>query len=317
MRRANLLAATIAAILLGAWGVTVEAEEEGLPNFDRMWDYGKPAETEQRFRKVLPHAEAAGDLDYLLQLKTQIARTYGLRKRFEEAHALLDTVEPELNAETRVARIRYLLERGRAFNSSGKKMKAKTLFLEAYEFGRKEKLDFYTIDAAHMMGIVEEPAQQVGWTEKALAIAEATEDKRAQGWLGALYNNLGWTYFDLKDYDKALEIHRSGWAWRKKIDPKAKPTRIAKWAVARQLRALGRYDEALKLQTELLEEWKAAGEEGGFVYEEMGELLLVKGKETEATSYFAKAWPLLEKMDWLKEEDPERYARLRKLAGGE
>src|SRR4051794_32155876 len=46
----------------------------GLPDFDTLWDYAQPGETEERFRELLPAARASGDRNYHLQLLTQIAR---------------------------------------------------------------------------------------------------------------------------------------------------------------------------------------------------------------------------------------------------
>ncbi|MCA9998034.1 MAG: hypothetical protein KDE56_19875, partial [Anaerolineales bacterium] len=89
-------------------------------DFDELWDYGRPAETEAKFRALLPEAEAAGDADYLAQLLTQLARTLGLQRQFAAAHELLDRVEGVAQAGT-IAQVRCLLERGRCFNSAGDK----------------------------------------------------------------------------------------------------------------------------------------------------------------------------------------------------
>src|SRR5438874_1416563 len=89
-----------------------------LPDFDTLWDYDHPDETERDFRELLPTAEACGNTTYLLELITQIARTEGLQRKFDGAHQTLDRVEAELAAELLRPRIRYLLERGRVFNSS-------------------------------------------------------------------------------------------------------------------------------------------------------------------------------------------------------
>src|SRR5256885_1926355 len=90
-----------------------------LPNFDALWDYDHPVTSESRFRALLPQAEAAGDAAYRAELLTQIARTEGLQGRFAAAHQTLDTVEALLTSDLVTARLRYLLERGRVFNSAG------------------------------------------------------------------------------------------------------------------------------------------------------------------------------------------------------
>ena len=90
--------------------------------------------------------------------------------------------------------------------------------------------------------------------------------------------------------------------------------RIARWAIARTLRALGEVDEALAMQTALLEENRARSEEDGYVYEELGECLLLLGAEVEARPYFAEAYRLLSRDSWLSTNEPNRLARLKALS---
>lgn len=48
---------------------------------------------------------------------------------------MLDEIEPQLTDEFPAVRMRYLLERGRTFNSSRQPDRARPLFLEAWEYG--------------------------------------------------------------------------------------------------------------------------------------------------------------------------------------
>jgi hypothetical protein len=82
-----------------------------LPDFDALWDYNNPAETEKKFREVLA-AAPENESGYRLQLLTQIARAQGLQRDFLAAHQTLNTVESAQSTDS-VVRIRYLLERGR------------------------------------------------------------------------------------------------------------------------------------------------------------------------------------------------------------
>jgi tetratricopeptide (TPR) repeat protein len=179
-----------------------------LPEFDAWWDYNRPAETEKRFRELLPRARESGDSCYHAQLLTQLARTLGLQQSFEEAHATLDQAAALLDCADRTTRVRYLLERGRVFNSSGNPAKARPLFMEAWELSRDGEgaLQNFAIDAAHMMGIIEPLPKQLEWSFKALEIAEPTKSH----WRAALYNNIGWTYHDLGEYRKSLEFLEKG-----------------------------------------------------------------------------------------------------------
>ena len=69
---------------------------------DALWNYADPAASETRFRQAL--AGATGD-DALV-LRTQIARTYSLRARFDEAQRELDEIEPALAAAGVESRVR-------------------------------------------------------------------------------------------------------------------------------------------------------------------------------------------------------------------
>src|SRR5216117_4228806 len=165
-----------------------------LPDFDKLWDYAHPEISEQRFRELLPRALDSLDLSYLAQLLTQIARAEGLQRKFEDAHKTLDRVDKALPKTDGRTLIRYLLERGRVYNSSGGVEDAKRLFLQAFDLAVKSKEDFYAVDAAHMVAIVESPENQLEWTLKALDLAENSLDERARNWKGSLCNNIGWTY---------------------------------------------------------------------------------------------------------------------------
>src|SRR6266487_1653179 len=109
------------------------ARKNKLPDFDTLWDYDHPGATERRFRELLPAALDSRDLPYLAQLLTQLARTEGLQRKFQDAHKTLDRVQKALDKTDDKTRVRYLLERGRVYNSSGKQDDAKALFLEALD----------------------------------------------------------------------------------------------------------------------------------------------------------------------------------------
>lgn len=281
------------------------------PDFDALWDYDHPAETETRFRELLPSA-ASGD-SYHLELLTQIARAQGLQRQFEAAHRTLDDMLALLTADQPVAHIRYWLERGRIFNSSKQGEQAWPCFVQAWELARLAGEDGYAVDAAHMLGIAEAtPEKQMEWNLRALALAESSPQPRAQKWLGSLYNNIGWTYHDAGQYAPALEIFQKALRWRETHGP-APQMRIARWCVARALRSLGQVAEALAQQFTLQHELEAEGGQDGYVSEEIGECLLLLNRAAEARPYFARAYAVLSQDPWLAENEPERLRRLKKL----
>lgn len=290
-----------------------------LPDFDKLWDYNDPAKTEKAFKELLPDAESTGDHDYRTQLLTQIARTHSLRREFGEAHRILDEAETLIvnidnssDDVSQTTRVRLLLERGRTFNSAGDTDSARPLFKEAWERARQAGEDYHAVDAAHMLGICEPVDASLMWNNRAMEAAEESGDPRAKGWLGALYNNMGWTYHDAGEYEKALELFEKGLAWRIERDnPQA--TRIAKWTVGRAKRSLGRTEEALAVQQSLLVEHEAAGTSDGYVFEEVAECLFALGRPDEARPYFDRAYQELSQDGWLADNESERLARLKRL----
>ncbi|MBZ0299503.1 MAG: tetratricopeptide repeat protein, partial [Anaerolineae bacterium] len=239
--------------------------DTGQPDFDRLWNYDDPGGTEQHFRDLLPAAQQSGDLDYTLQLLTQIARTQGLQRQFDSAHQTLNQVEARLATADAIVTIRYLLERGRVLNSSRQADQALPLFVQAWDAAREAGDDFYAVDAAHMAAIAESsPEQQLKWNRIALDLAERTEDARAKKWPAPLHNNLGWTYHDAGEYAQALEHFEQALAWRQQSGDVV-TIRIADWCIGRCLRSLGRIEDALAKQQNLLRQHEQAATSDGYV----------------------------------------------------
>jgi tetratricopeptide (TPR) repeat protein len=329
MSRQSLIGAVLLlGLLSGCAGTTASSPDQeatvskALPDFDSWWDYGDPAATQARFETLRAGLEAATDADYRLQLLTQIARTLGLQGRFDEAHLLLDEVESSLDAPPSVARVRYLLERGRALRSSGKSAQATPLFEEAFAVGRRIGADYHAVDAAHMVALaVDSTEARRHWSLLGIEIAATSAQPRARHWLGSIQNNLGWDYHESGDYELALKMFQQALAARvEEEDEEAIGIArwcVARWCVARCYRSLDRIDEALTIQLGLSAQYDEAGKEDGYVHEELGELFLLQGDESRATTHFASAWKLLSADDWLQANEGERLARLRQLGAVE
>ena len=280
---------------------------------DALWDYGDPAESEARLRGLLRELRA-GSAEYV-EVLTQAARAQGLQRQFEAAHKSLDEAEVMLTKRMGRARARCLLERGRVFRSSGSADRARPLFEAALAAAQAAGEDNYAVDAAHMLGIVEKGEAAVAWHVRAMEMAEQAADERARGWLGSLYNNLGWTFHDHGDHARALELFEKAQAFRE-AKGQWPETLIARWCVARCLRSLGRVEEALEQQQALLRAHEQDGGEDGYVFEELGECLLALGRGEEARPYFAQAYALLSQDEWLMDNEAARVARLKELGGG-
>ena len=283
---------------------------QNIPDFDALWDYSHPDQTEAKFRETLLHIPE--DAPAFLELLTQIARAQGLQRKFDRAHQTLDQVEKRLGEYASRARVRYLLERGRVHNSSGHPNEAHPFFEQALDLAKQISEDFHAVDAIHMLAIVSPPDRSLDLNLQAIQMAESSSQEKAQNWLGSLYNNTGWSYHDLGDYTSALEVFEKAEAWQRSKG-RVSETRIAVWTVARTLRSLGRVAEALSKQMALKDEFTSAGETDGFVLEEIAECLLALKRERKAQSYFKMAYEILSQDDWFTEHEATRLERIKKL----
>jgi tetratricopeptide (TPR) repeat protein len=274
---------------------------------DELWDFDDPASSEARFRGAVADTPAGWGRDVLL---TQVARSLGLQNRFDDGLEVLTSVATDTDPELAA---RAHLERGRIHNSSGDATGARPEFDAAYEVASRAGLEFLAVDALHMIAIVAPTDEQPAWHDRAIALAEGAGDPRARQWLASLYNNAGWTRFDLGEPDEALRLFKRALEERIALG-KPREIGIARWAVARMLRAVGRTDEALTAQEELSRDNAAGGIDDPYVSEEIGECLLALGRAGEARPHFAAAADQLAADEWVAANETERIARLRELA---
>lgn len=283
---------------------------------DDLWDFDDVPASEARFRHALEHART-GHIDASTsEILTQLARSQGLQRRFDEALATLEHAEALLAPGDARGSCRVHLERGRVANSSGAEERGRCDFLAAWELASAAGEQALAVDAAHMLGIVEPAAEAAAWNRRAIALARSSSDPRAQRWVAALANNMGWAAHDAGDHGKALALFRL--ALDERVSQR-NPTaiRIARWTVARCLRSLGRIDEALDVQRALLTELDTAGETDGYVPEEIGECLLGLGRAAEARPFFARAFVELSSDHGLATSQSQRLERLRALGSEE
>lgn len=257
-----------------------------------LWDFRDPAASEGRFRAALASASA----DDALILHTQIARSYGLRRDFARARAILAAVEAQIAVAGPEAQVRYHLELGRSDLSAAHPPETQTdearqaagaAFQRAAALARGAGLDDLAIDALHMLALAEpEPEGQLRWNLEALACLEASSQAAARRWEASLRNNIGYTLHTLGRYAEALAQFEPALAARERMGDTV-GARIARWMIAWTYRSLGRYAEALEIQLRLEQEWAAAGEPDPYVFEELAHLYRAVGDEEKAARYAA------------------------------
>ncbi len=277
-----------------------------LENFDDIWGLvGDPIKVEAKLTKLLKAAEACPDRSIYPQILSQIALAQGMQKKFNEAHASLDRAKALLETSTLVE-ARILLDRGKVYQQSEHTSRARKYFEQSYTLSIKHGFELYAIDAAHMIAIISDDiSDKLYWNERAIELANRTDNLKARSWLGSLYNNIGQNYLEAGRFEDALAAFTQTLHYRQE-EGFIINIRVAKWAIACALRELGRFDEALKTQLSLFSEYNALSKNNdlgmpietfdslrGFVCEELAKIYEAKLDQAQAAYYACLAYELL------------------------
>jgi tetratricopeptide (TPR) repeat protein len=276
-----------------------------------LWSFDDLDASEARFRAALDdEPDDSGRAEVL----TQLARVEGLRDRFDDGDALLDEADA-LAGSAPVVRARIDLERGRLRRSSGDPDAALPLFETAFETAEAIPHEFVAVDAAHMAAIASATHdERLAWTQRGIDRARTSDDPEVVYWLGPLLNNLGWDHYEAGRYEEALEAFQLALAEREQRPDNPEPIALARYAVAKALRALGRADDGIA-QAEAAVTWaEGAGRPDGWYHEELAETYAALGRTADAAEQARLAIPLLERDDSTFARDSGRVARLRELA---
>jgi tetratricopeptide (TPR) repeat protein len=176
-----------------------------------LWDFEDLDASERRLREQL---ERESTDEGRAEVLTQLARVQSLQNEFDACEQLLREAE-SLAADSELVRLRVELERGRKLRSSGDGAAAAPLFESAFARATSIGQMYLAGDAAHMVAI-SAPDRMMEWTERGLELADGDPD--AAYWAGPLLNNLGWHYFDARDFESALETFERALEVRKR-DP--------------------------------------------------------------------------------------------------
>lgn len=177
---------------------------------DQLWNFDDPQASEASFREAM--AAQKYDADERAELATQLGRAIGLQGRFEEADALLDSID----CDEPTVSVRVLLERGRLLNSSGHAAMAVPLFEQAAELADHLGEEFLAVDALQMLAIADSSHAEA-WTRSALEYASTVRDERTKRWMVGLHNNLGWLLHDSGRCTEALVEFQLAEQWAERV----------------------------------------------------------------------------------------------------
>nr|GAT44303.1 predicted protein [Mycena chlorophos] len=252
------------------------------PRFQDLWDEQDVPTT--LFEKLLANNKLS--TPERAEALTQLARCQGLSNEFDAAHATLDAIPVADRPIGSVVHIRWLLEKGRVLRSSGKAKdpETKACFVAAFNDSTDPAQDYFKVDAAHMLAIIDANGRPEGspldenWTSAALKLARGSVNPATQMWAASLVHNAAWDAMDANNPQQALALFTEARTLRKRAfdenpTPKNKRAyRISRWSVARALRECGQNQEAYDIQTELWseEETKPVEEEIAILKKALG-----------------------------------------------
>jgi tetratricopeptide (TPR) repeat protein len=252
---------------------------------DALWNYSDPAASEARFRDALAGAQG----DDALILRTQIARTLGLRKRFDDAERELDAVQAQVGQAGPEVAVRLALERGRGLRSSGRPADSVVWFERAFEQAHAARLERLAADALHMVALaVPTLDERIAWNRRTIDYARKASDPKARGWEAPALNNIGSDLREAGRLDESLAAFREALAAYERTG-RAEGIRVARWQVANVLRLQGRHGEALSQQLALERDAAAAGQPDPYVYDELALLHAAGGNADAADRARARA----------------------------
>jgi len=219
---------------------------------------------------------------------SQVARMHLILGDKEKGRKWLEQAEAKVTDSDPMGWSRYLGVRGRFEWKDDDLQAARKTFEEMYTYCNSNALWGRSVDAAHMIAIVAEtPEEQIEWGRRGIEAAEAGD---VESWLGPLWNNLAGTYYDMKQYDSALECYLKAREYHWRYSGEVGKL-YADYHVGMTYRLLGKYDEAGKwlrpvlAWAERIENHSAIGQ----ACEDLAEIEIAQGKKAEGLKLLKRA----------------------------
>ncbi|UCE24693.1 MAG: hypothetical protein JSU74_01180 [Candidatus Zixiibacteriota bacterium] len=241
-----------------------------------------------QYRQALEQARTEFNRSVEVEALSQMARMNLLMARKDEGRSWLEQAEARATDSDPMGWSRYLGVKGRFEWKDGDLAAARATFDDLYTFCHVNALWGRAIDAANMLAIVSESTdEQIEWSRRGIEAAEAADEER---WLGPLWNNLAATYYDIKQFDSALECYLKArdYHWRFS-DEQGKL--YADYHVGMSYRAKGDHKRAgqwlrpVLAWAERIENHSVIGQ----ACEDLGEIAIAAGRKSEGIELLQRA----------------------------
>ena len=193
------------------------------------------------YHRVVDTAREEFNYSVETEALAQIARCLLIDGKVDQGREFLSRAQQRANVTDPMGWTRFLSVKGRFEWKSDSLDSARATFTDMYSYCEEHSLWGRMVDAANMMALVSDKYDdQVAWSNKGI---EAAENGGEEQWLGPLWNNLGGTFYDNKQFDSALECYLKAreYHWRFS-DETAKL--FADYHVGMTYRVLGNLTEA-------------------------------------------------------------------------
>ncbi len=242
----------------------------------------------EKYTEVVQTAHKEFNRSVEVEALSQVARMNLVLGNREEGETWLGRAAERASESDPMGWSRYLGVKGRFEWKANDLKQARATFDQMFEFCDANALWGRAVDAAHMIAIVaESPEEQIVWGRRGIEAAEAGD---VESWLGPLWNNLAGTYYDLKQFDSALECYTKAREYHWRFSDEVGKL-FADYHVGMTHRLLGNFDEAGKwlrpvlAWAERIESHSAIGQ----ACEDLGEIEIAQGNKAAGLKLLRRA----------------------------
>jgi tetratricopeptide (TPR) repeat protein len=277
---------------------------------DKIFKAGDMEDALKLYEETYDTARKEFNRSVEVEALSQIARSKLKLNRKEEGRTDLTKAGERAKESDPIGWTRYLGVKGRFEWNDDDLVSARETFTIMFEFAKTHQLWGRVIDAANLMSIVaEKPEEQIGWIEKGI---EAAEDSDNESMLAVLWNNMGATYYDQKNFEMALECYIKSREYHWRFSGELAKL-YADYHIGMTNRLLGNHEESLKWLRPVLAWAERLGDSGaiGQACEDLGEIEAAKGNKADALIMFERARDEYKKVGY-DESWPEVWENINK-----
>ncbi len=242
----------------------------------------------EHYMKTAKQAQEEFNLSIESEALAQVARVNLILGNKDDGRVYLEKAAGRVSESDPYGWSRYLGVKGRFEWQDDNLKESKLTFENMYNYCVVNSLWGRAVDAAHMVAIVAETAEeQIKWGHIGIEAAEANDQQR---WLGPLWNNMAGTYYDIKQYDSTLICYLKARDYHWQFSGEVAKL-FADYHVGMTYRLLGEFEEAGKwlrpvlAWAERIENHSAIGQAS----EDLGEAMIGLGKKSEGLKLLKKA----------------------------